>query len=290
MRGTIIRIGATGAGAVLAVGLLAVPPAGASKPERDRKSERSAKVSAECFDTSGKTQGRSYSDPDGMSNGGIDKPGCTGGVNADRDGNNGCGNDTDREDDNNGRCGGHKAQQNDRAKAAKAKRDGKDKDKAAKVAAADRKARCNQKDSDTTTSTTGGTDVSAAGSAKDSSCPKNADAADTSGTVAGTNVETVASEIDTSVLAANATLLPVAETAATVAASTDTSGAGSPSPAGLEAAAATTPQTQVLGETLTRPSALARTGAGIGGLALLGGLLCGGGRLTVLARKLLRIG
>jgi hypothetical protein len=46
----------------------------------------------------------------------------------------------------------------------------------------------------------------------------------------------------------------------------------------------------VLGETLSRPGSLARTGAGVGGLALLGGLLLGGGRLTVLARKLLRIG
>jgi hypothetical protein len=40
-----------------------------------------------------------------MSNGGPDKPGCTGGIDADRDGNNGCGNDADREDDNNGQCG-----------------------------------------------------------------------------------------------------------------------------------------------------------------------------------------
>jgi hypothetical protein len=46
----------------------------------------------------------------------------------------------------------------------------------------------------------------------------------------------------------------------------------------------------VLGQTLSRPSALARTGAGVGALALLGGLLCGGGRLAVLARRLLRIG
>ena len=58
------------------------------------------------------------------------------------------------------------------------------------------------------------------------------------------------------------------------------------------AAQATTPEpeTKVLGVTLTAPDTLPRTGAGIGGLALLGGLLVGGGRLTVLARKLLRIG
>ena len=52
------------------------------------------------------TQGRSDSDPDGMENGGADKPGCYGGYDDDRDGNNGCGNDTDFEDDNNGNCGG----------------------------------------------------------------------------------------------------------------------------------------------------------------------------------------
>ncbi len=47
----------------------------------------------------------------------------------------------------------------------------------------------------------------------------------------------------------------------------------------------TEPQTEVLGETLERgPSTLARTGAGVGGLAVLGGLLCAGG---VLVRRLL---
>jgi LPXTG-motif cell wall-anchored protein len=50
-------------------------------------------------------QGYSPSDPDWTGNGGQDKPGQTGGFNNDRDGNNGCGNDTDREDDNNGWCG-----------------------------------------------------------------------------------------------------------------------------------------------------------------------------------------
>jgi hypothetical protein len=69
------------------------------------------------------------------------------------------------------------------------------------------------------------------------------------------------------------------------------SGAGESAPAATETTtSATTPDTQVLGETLSAPDTLARTGAGIGGLALLGGLLVGGGRLTVLARKLLRIG
>ena len=50
-------------------------------------------------------QGHAPSDPDFNGNGGIDKPGQTGGFSADRDGNNGCGNDDDREDDNNGWCG-----------------------------------------------------------------------------------------------------------------------------------------------------------------------------------------
>jgi hypothetical protein len=50
-------------------------------------------------------QGHAPSNPDFNGNGGIDKPGHTGGFSADRDGNNGCGNDDDREDDNNGWCG-----------------------------------------------------------------------------------------------------------------------------------------------------------------------------------------
>jgi hypothetical protein len=52
------------------------------------------------------TQGKSASDPDGDANGGADKPGMAGGFDADKDGNNGCGNDDDFEDDNNGWCGG----------------------------------------------------------------------------------------------------------------------------------------------------------------------------------------
>jgi hypothetical protein len=51
----------------------------------------------------GSTQGNSPSDPDGMENGGADKPGGTGGVAPDKDGNNGSGNDSDCEDDNNGK-------------------------------------------------------------------------------------------------------------------------------------------------------------------------------------------
>ncbi|MGH2811304.1 MAG: hypothetical protein ACRDI1_01145 [Actinomycetota bacterium] len=43
--------------------------------------------------------------------GAADKPGGSGGFDADKDWNDGCGNDTDFEDDNNGRCGGRKADQ-----------------------------------------------------------------------------------------------------------------------------------------------------------------------------------
>ncbi len=52
-------------------------------------------------------QGKSGSDPDKKTNGGLDKPGGSGGADRhDQDGNNGCGNDDDFEDDNNGNCGG----------------------------------------------------------------------------------------------------------------------------------------------------------------------------------------
>ena len=109
MRRVIVRIGTTGAGALLALGLLAGPSAakGSDKQSSEEKVRESNKVT--CFQPEGKTQGRSLSDPDGDENGGADKPDpdCTGGVNTDdRDGNNGCGNDADREDDNNGNCGG----------------------------------------------------------------------------------------------------------------------------------------------------------------------------------------
>ena len=66
--------------------------------------------SAESGDSG--TQGKSSSDPDGMANGGADKPDevladgqVQGGFDDDHDGNNGCGNDDDFEDDNNGWCG-----------------------------------------------------------------------------------------------------------------------------------------------------------------------------------------
>ena len=232
MRGTIVRIGATGAGALLALGLLAGPSAGAAGSDKADKDEQSAKVA--CFNAEGNTQGRSLSDPDGMENGGADKPGCTHvgarALDDDQDGNNGCGNDADREDDNNGNCGGENAQ-------------GPSNDEAEEAGDDDTKVKPEKVDADVT--------VQAAGSVSAAAVPA----------------------VDAS------TTTPDAAT--TVSASGDTAPA---------AAESTTPGTQVLGVTLSAPDTLARTGAGVGGLALLGGLLLGGGRLTVLARRLLRIG
>lgn len=63
------------------------------------------KVNGHVPSINGFPQGAAPSNPDADGNGGADKPGGSGGFDADRDGNNGCGNDTDREDDNNGWCG-----------------------------------------------------------------------------------------------------------------------------------------------------------------------------------------
>jgi hypothetical protein len=238
MRTVIVRIGATGAGALLALGLLAGPSAAKDSDQKSSAEKAREGNKVTCFQPDGETntQGRSLSDPDGDTNGGADKPDpdCTGGVDAtDRDGNNGCGNDADREDDNNGRCGRQKAERGrpDRP-------------------AATTTTSTSTTTSTTTTSTTSPVTVSAAG-----------------------------------------TMLQPAEAAMTTTTTPATvSAAGPSSPAGLEAASTTVlPQTEVLGETLSQPSILARTGAGVGGLALLGGLLCGGGRLALLARRFLRI-
>jgi hypothetical protein len=221
MRNGMYRIAATGAGSLLALGLLAGPSAAdgsENQSKADSKVQQSNKVT--CFQPEGKTQGRSLSDPDDMENGGADKsdPDC-----------NGCGNDDDREDDNNGNCEGDGAQGPGDA----ADQPGDDRD-----------------DTDTTV---------------------NADE------VAGdVEVQAAGSESDAGV--------PAAESTSTDPATVSAADATTP------AAATTAPETQVLGETLTAPDTLPRTGAAVGGLALLGGLLVGGGRLTVLARKLLRIG
>jgi hypothetical protein len=79
------------------------------------------------------------------------------------------------------------------------------------------------------------------------------------------------------------------EVAATTAGVADNPATPGPSVQG-DTVTAGDPQTQVLGATLERPGVLARTGAGVGGLTLLGGLLCGGGRVASLARRFLRIG
>lgn len=226
MRGTIVRIGVTGAGALVAVGFLAASPAAAKGPDRDGWSERAA--TAGCFTAEGKTQGRSHSDPDGMDNGGPDKPGCAGGFDSDRDGNNGCGNDADREDDNNGRCSGE--------------RDGKDGPSTASGS------------STTTTSTT-----------------------TTVGTAGLTDISAAGAVPAPGVLAEGASG-GAAEDPTTVVASTDP-----------VAAASAEPRTEVLGQSMERPSVLARTGAGVGTLTVLGGLLCAGGRLASLTRRFLRI-
>jgi hypothetical protein len=90
------RIASVLSGVTLGLGLLAgAVPAAHAGASHDRSG----------VETENWTQGKSLSDPDGDSNGGMDKPGFPGGVDDDQDGNNGCGNDTDREDDNNGNCG-----------------------------------------------------------------------------------------------------------------------------------------------------------------------------------------
>jgi len=263
MRRTIGRIGAIGAGVLLALGVFAaIPPAGASGAARHGVNSEDST----CFTATGQTQGRSHSDPDGMSNGGADKPGCPGGVDADRDGNNGCGNDADREDDNNGWCGRKPHREN-----------------AAPLPTI------------TTTSTTTTTTTTAP----------------TTVTVTPTSPEVIPTEpTDCQVDPKEATDCPVAAqasatgprlTAANTAgtAAGDTTAAGATGTAGTAAGdspdvdattSTTAPATEVLGQTLERPSSLPRTGAAVGGLSLLGLGLFGGGRLTVLARRLLRIG
>jgi hypothetical protein len=272
MSGTIVRIGATGAGALLALGLFAAPPAGASGSGRSSKAERSGKVT--CFNDQGHTQGRSLSDPDGDTNGGADKPGCTRvspwNADDDNDGNNGCGNDADREDDNNGHCGGHKKGAGNAG--ANGERDDETKVEAQKVDN-EIEVRCQKHMHDTAPKAE--TNVSAAGTANDCSCPKEGNAVLGASDVKLQAAGVPAAEAAPAPAAASTTVLGSTVTAAGTGETTTTPAA---------------PGTQVLGEQLTRPGTLARTGAGVGGLALLGGLLVGGGRLTVLARKLLRIG
>ncbi|HEY4410124.1 MAG TPA: hypothetical protein VGO87_09585 [Acidimicrobiia bacterium] len=250
MRITIARIGATGAGAVLALGLVAFTPAAGATAGGNHGINSQDST---CF-TAGGPQGKSHSDPDGMSNGGADKPGCPGGFDADQDGNNGCGNDADREDDNNGHCGRQK------------------------TGAADE----------------GGTAPSAPTSPSTTSTSTSTTSTTTSTTTGPPPTVAPAVELtDCQVDPKEATDCPAAAQGTTGAHLTV---AGTTADAGGAATDATTttpttaPGTEVLGEQISRPSALARTGAGVGAMALLGLVLCGSGRLAVLARRLLRIG
>ena len=254
---TTARIGATGAGALLALGLFAAaPPAGASGTHGVNS------ATAACFTATGQTQGRSHSDPDGMSNGGADKPGCTGGFDADRDGNNGCGNDADREDDNNGNCG-RKAQHDEGGDAA------------------------SPPSSTTTTSTTTTTTTR-------STAPVSVAPTAEVGTGELTDCQVDPKEAEgcptVSAAAAGNGATPGVEVSGSTAGATTGIAANGTGAADDSGPSVTAPGTEVLGLTLSRSSALARTGAGVGGMALLGGLLCGGGRFAVLARRLLRIG
>lgn len=110
-------------GAALGLGLLASAPSAHAIQDSSGATRAEVETGFDCDGTTGEaslrttgddgtewghgpgTQGRSNRDPDGDANGGADKPGCDGGFDDDRDGNNGCGNDADFEDDNNGRCG-----------------------------------------------------------------------------------------------------------------------------------------------------------------------------------------
>jgi len=264
---TTARVGAIGAGALLALGLFAAAaPAGATGTHGTNSAD------AACHTATGQTQGKSHSDPDGMSNGGADKPGCTGGLDADRDGNNGCGNDTDREDDNNGWCG-----RKPHGAAPPA-------DEGQGVTSPS-----TSTTTTTTTTTTGPVSPTTVGAdlGQPTDCqvdPKEATgctaAAQSSGTGAHLSAASTTGGTTGSATTAGATA----------------SGTPGPDAAGTAANAndatttTTAPGTEVLGVTLSRPSALARTGAGVGGMTLLGVVLCGSGRLAVLARRLLRIG
>jgi hypothetical protein len=263
MRITIARIGATGAGVLLALGLFAAaPPAGASSSGGHGVNS----ADSTCFTATGQTQGRSHSDPDGMSNGGADKPGCTGGIDADRDGNNGCGNDADREDDNNGWCG--RKPQGDNGTPA------------------------TPPPAPTTTTTSTSTTTTTTTTA-----PPPVTVSPTTGELTDCQIDPKEAT-DCPVTAQASTTgahLSVAATTPAVDSGTASDAAGtvagtSGDVAGDATTSTAAPDTQVLGETVERPSSLPRTGAAVGGLTLLGFGLIGGGRLTVLARKLLRIG
>ena len=232
MRAT-IRTAVLMTAAVIFLGMIA--PAASAHSGRSKHGHRSG------HEGSGWTQGRSASDPDGMTNGGRDKPGFSGGFSADRDGNNGCGNDDDREDDNNGNCGPR------RARVAGAHQE-KDDDDRRKVAGAHQK-----KDDDDD-------DGKVAGAQEQKPATV---------TVAGTTVSIVRTPEQ---LAA----APATETAAAPPAETAVLGAQ----VEQQPAPAVTPETEVAGAQESRLGALALTGLALGGLALLGAGLVAIGRLA----------
>jgi hypothetical protein len=221
-------------------------------------------------DTSDWPQGKSLSDPDG---GLWDKPGHEGGEDDDRDGNNGCGNDTDRSDDNNGHCGRQAAgaevggDADDAGDDCAVEAEDDDADDAGNHGAEVKSAAtAHDDDQGATVSAVAKAHEPAqaddADDADDSDCPGTDDGASAAGTT--TKLETAAG------VTPGATVLGATEVA-----STDTT----------TTTATTTPGTEVMGISETAPSTLARTGAGVGALALAGALCLGGGRLTALFRR-----
>ncbi len=280
------RIAGVLSGAVLGFGLIAGVAPLAHADGGHRHESGGSGFQRSDVDTSDWPQGKSLSDPDG---GQWDKPGHDGGEDDDRDGNNGCGNDTDRSDDNNGHCGRPAAGTEVRGDADDADDDcavdAEDDD--ADVAGnhgAEVKSAATARDDDH------GATVSAVAKAghpaqadddddaddDDSDCPGTDDTATAAGTT--TQLETAAG------VSTAADVSTAAGTGATVLGATEVAAADSAAPADTT----TAPGTQVLGITETAPSTLARTGAGVGALALAGGLSLGGGRLTALIRR--RIG
>ncbi|MGH9039755.1 MAG: hypothetical protein ACRDZ3_05950 [Acidimicrobiia bacterium] len=232
------------------------------------------------------SQGRSQSDPDGDSNGGKDKPGFRGGFDEDRDGNNGCGNDADREDDNNGNCGRIK----DRSEAeVQAVRDWWAfkvrlfKERAPEVRAAWLAAveRCRDEAGMDDDDDPIDTEVEAVVVAKECKCDEAEEIVSTAGVVPPA-VTTVDAEVVVTPAPTVETPAPAAETPpAEVAGTVETAAAADPATTTTTAppTTSTTVPTEVLGISETAPDTLARTGAGLGFLALAAGLCLGAGRL-----------
>ena len=265
------RIASLLSGAALALGLVlsAAPAAHAGGNHGNDEKGQGHRVVSESradVDTSDWPQGKSLSDPDGDSNGGWDKPGFhgedDGEDDGDRDGNNGCGNDEDRSDDNNGNCGGEAEPTVDVEGDEDADVDEPcaDDNHGSRV-----KAVATSRDGDHH-----GSKVSAVAKSNDADCPDH-DTTDDGTTDDDTTVSPAGTETRTQFGAAG---IP-----------TSVLGATEVAPAETTTTATTTPGTQVLGISEMAPDTLARTGAGLGALALAGGLCFGGGRLAGLIRR-----